>query len=91
MKLVSCSILDDDYAPTGVLAGIGPGPASRTGGGEGINAGCVMEEGSVGTWIGNAVPVGEAVTVDAYAVRVLEVERGWEPGRWGVLRCRRCC
>ena len=39
-----------------------------------------MEVGSVGTWIGNAVPVGEAVTVDAFAVRVLEVERGWEPG-----------
>ena len=43
-----------------------------------------MEVGSVGTWIGNAVPVGEAVTVDAFAVRVLEVERGWDPGaeRW---------
>ena len=39
-----------------------------------------MEVGSVGTWIGNAVPVGEAVTVDAFAVRVLEVERGWDPG-----------
>ena len=39
-----------------------------------------MNVGSLGTWMGNAVPLGESVTVDAYAIRVLEVERGWDPG-----------
>ena len=76
-------ILDDDYRQQAFWLESDPVPRVEP---EAVTVSTpgAMEVGSVGTWIGNAVPVGEAVTVDAFAVRVLEVERGWEPGaeRW---------
>ena len=37
------------------------------------------EIGAAGTWTLNPVPVGSSVTVDGISVRIVEVERDWEP------------
>ena len=38
------------------------------------------EIGYVGSWVGNAVPFGDAHAVNGFELRILEFERGWTPG-----------
>ena len=38
-----------------------------------------IELGAAGTWIGNPAPLGEPVVLHGFDMRILEVERGWQP------------
>ena len=71
-------VFDEDYGQQAFWLESDPASHTRTDEVTVATPGAI-EVGAVGTWMGNPVPVGETVTVDAYAVRVVEVERGWQP------------